>query len=92
MSGLPILSTLEKKIILVLGSDYDEFTELSRFAGRDIKEYLNEFNEIYNTPFQSSIPYSTLKHLEEKKLVDTVMDTINGRKVKYYLLTRKGIE
>ncbi|MFX1280938.1 MAG: hypothetical protein ACFFA3_16420 [Promethearchaeota archaeon] len=47
------------------------------------KGNLNPFFYYYNYgACQSSIPYSTLKRLEAKELVDTKMDTLNGRKVK----------
>ena len=77
------------KICLI---DYEEFQVLNRFSGRDIRQNLNEFNKKYKKSYQSSIPYSTLKRLEQKKLTDTVIDRIEGRKVTYYLLTEKGIE
>lgn len=92
MSDLPILSTLEKKLILVLGLEYLEYGELLRFSGRDIKESLNEFNEKYKKPYQYYVPYATLERLEEKVLIETVIDTVNGRKIKYFMLTEKGIE
>jgi DNA-binding PadR family transcriptional regulator len=91
MSDLPILSSLEKKIILVLGEGYEDFKEVSRFKGQDIKYNLNRLNEKYNKPYRSHVPYSTLKQLVRKELVDTVIDTLEGREITYYLLNEKGI-
>lgn len=91
MSDLPILSNLEKRIILVLGEDLAEFNDLTRYSGQDIKQNLNRFNERYNKSYRSNIPYSTLKQLVRKELVDTVIDTLNGRRKTYYLLNEKGI-
>jgi len=88
---LPILSNLEKKIILILGEDLVEFNQVSRYSNYDIKASLNEINERYQNPLRSSVPSSTLKSLEQKELVDSVFDRENGRIKKFYLLTEKGI-
>jgi len=40
---LPILFNLEKKIVLVLGTDLDFYKELTRFSAKDIKIELNEY-------------------------------------------------
>ena len=57
MSDLPILSNLEKRIILVLGQYLNEYEIPTRFTGQDIKQNLNRFNEKYNKPYRSHIPY-----------------------------------
>lgn len=89
---LPILSNLEKKIILILGKDLTEFGEISRYSSYNIKSYLNNYNQKYQRPIRSSPPYSTLKSLEQKQLVDSVFDRENGRIKKFYLLTEGGIQ
>ena len=89
---LIILSNLEKKIILILGEDLIGFNEISRYSSYHIKSSLNEYNEKYQKPLRSSAPFSTLKSLERKELIDSVYDRENGRIKKFYLLTKKGIE
>ena len=89
---LPILSNLEKKLILVLGEGLGEFEQISRFSSYSIKRILNEYNQKYQKPLRSSVPSSTLKNLEQKELVDSVFDKENGRIKKFYLLTGKGIQ
>ncbi|MEE9377776.1 MAG: hypothetical protein V3V33_07035 [Candidatus Lokiarchaeia archaeon] len=88
---LPILSNLEKRIILILGEDLTEFGEISRFSSNNIKNSLNSYNQKYQRPLRSSPPYSTLKSLEQKQLVDSVFDRENGRIKKFYLLPERGI-
>ncbi len=60
---LPILSNLEKKIILVLGEDLTEFGEISRYSSLQIKISLNENNQKYQKPLRSSTPifYTSLR-------------------------------
>ena len=85
---LPLLSTLEKRIVLALGYDIEFFNELDRFSAKDIKIELNELYEKYHLPYCSSISYSTLKNLEAKGVVETIITTNDQhRRVKYYLLT-----
>lgn len=89
---IPILSNLEKKLILILGESLIDFNEISRYSSTSIKIALNEYNEKYNLPYRSNIPYSTLKNLEQKELIDSVYDRENGRIKKFYLLTKTGIQ
>ena len=85
---LPILSTLEKRIVLVLGTDIESFNELSRYSAKDIKIELNKYYEIYHQPYCKSVPYSTLRNLEAKGVIETVITSNEEhRRVKYYLLT-----
>lgn len=88
---IPILTNLEKKIILILGQDLTEFEEISRYSSINIKLSLNDYNQKYQKPLRSSVPASTLKSLEQKELVDSVFDRENSRIKKFYLLTELGI-
>lgn len=89
---LVILTNLEKKIILILGRDLTEFDEISRYSSYNIKSSLNTYNQKYQKPLRSSVPTSTLKSLEQKKLIDSMFDRENGRIKKFFLLTEKGIQ
>lgn len=91
-SDLPILTNLEKKIILILGEDLDEFNQICRYSTDNIKNSLNTYAKKHQRSLRSSVPSSTLKSLEQKELVDSVFDTENSRIKKFYLLTDKGIE
>ncbi len=82
MNDIPILSNLEKRIILVLGQDLMSYGEVSRYTLTDIKRILNEYNQKYNTSIRLSPPTSTVKNLEQNWLVDSVFDTFQGRKRK----------
>ena len=85
---LPLLTTLEKRIVLALGHDIEFFNERSRYSAKDIKIELNIYYEKYHLPYCSSVSYSTLKNLEAKGVIETVITTNNQhRRVKYYLLT-----
>lgn len=91
-NDLPILTKLEKKIIVVLGQDLSEFDDICRYSSTSIKIGLNEHNQKYQLSYRTSVPYSTLKSLERKQLVDSVYDTENNRAKKFYMLTNLGIQ
>ena len=80
MNDIPILSNLEKRIILVLGEDLHFYNEVSRYTITDINRILNEFNQKYSNPIRFSPPSSTVKNLQNKGLVDSVSYSFQGRR------------
>jgi len=88
--NFPLLTNLEKKIILVLGQDLTDFEEISRYSSTDIKLSLNEYNQKYQKPFRSSTPTSTLKSLERKELVNSVFDREKWSYTKILPTHRRG--
>ena len=92
MNDIPILSNLEKRIILVLGEDLMFHKEISRYTITDINRILNEYNQKYDNQIRLSPPNSTVKSLIKKELVDSVFDTVQRKRRKYYLLTELGIK